>query len=98
LAEHDAFSKVKMHAPEAPLSKVVIAYCNETWWLVKGVDHLYDMLAAKESPDLDIAIVDCKLWGEVMRLWEEPEDGKMPWAINPKVIDRLKTRERTSVS
>jgi hypothetical protein len=91
-------SKAEMPASETSLSKVVIAYHNETWWLVQGVDHLYDMLAAKESPDLDIAIVACRVWGEVLRLWAEPEEGKMPWAINPKVIERLKTRERTTVS
>jgi len=28
------------------VSKVVIAYCNESWWLVAGVTHLNDMLRA----------------------------------------------------
>ena len=87
-----------MSESEATVSNVVIAYCNETWWLVRGVSHLHDMLAAKESPDLDIAIVTCKVWSEVLQLWDEPEFGKMPWAIHPKIIERIKTRERTSVS
>jgi hypothetical protein len=98
LAEHGGWSEAEMPTSEVPLPKVVIAYCNETWWLVQGVGHLNDMLAAKESPDLHIAIVACSAWGEVLRLWEEPEFGKMPWAINPKIIERLKTREHTSVS
>jgi len=80
------------------MSKVVIAYCNQTWWLVQGVDHLQDMLAARESPQLDIEIVSCKVWAEVTELWIEPEFGKLPWAINPKIIERLKSRERTTVS
>lgn len=56
------------------------------------------MLYGKESPDLEIAIVACGAWGEVMQLWDEPEFGKCPWAIHPKIIERLKSRERTTVS
>jgi hypothetical protein len=80
------------------VSKVLIAYHNETWWLVQGESHLHDMLSAKESPELPIDIVTCTAWAEVLRLWEAPEYGKMPWAINPKIIERLKSRERTTVS
>jgi hypothetical protein len=80
------------------LSKVVIAYCNDTWWLVQGVNHLNDMLAAKESAELEISIVSCRVWSEVLRLWEQPEFGDLPWAIHPKIIERLKSRERTTVS
>ena len=79
------------------MSKVVIAHCNNTWWLVQGVDHLQDMLYAREAPDLVIDLVTCKAWAEVLKLWLEPEFGKLPWAINPKVIERLKTRECTIV-
>jgi hypothetical protein len=82
----------------ARVSKVVIAYFNETWWLVAGESHLQDMLAATEGPDLEISIVTCGAWPQVMQMWEEPEDGKLPWAINPKIIERLKSRERTTVS
>ena len=35
---------------------------------------------------------------EVVRLWKEPEEGAMPWAIHPKIIERLKSRERTTVT
>lgn len=80
------------------MSKVVIAYCNQTWWLVQGTSHLQDMLYGKELPDLEIAIVACSAWSEVMQLWDEPEFGKCPWAIHPKIIERLKSRERTTVS
>ncbi len=80
------------------MSTVVIAYFNDTNWLVKGTEHLYDMLAAKEAADLEITFVTCKMWAEVMRMWEEPEEGKMPWAIHPKVVERLKSREHTTVS
>jgi hypothetical protein len=83
---------------ESDQSKVVIAYFNETWWLVQGESHLQDMLGAKESPDLPISIVTCTIWSEVMQLWDDPEFGKMPWAINPKIIERIKTRERTTVT
>jgi len=77
---------------------VVIAFFNQTWWLVRGVSHLQDMLNAREAPELEISIVTCGAWAEVMRLWEEPEYGKMPWAIHPKIIDRIKSRERTTVT
>ena len=80
------------------MSKVVIAYCNETWWLVEGGSHLYDMLKAEEGPDLEIAIVSCRTFPEVVKMWKEPEEGAMPWAIHPKIIERLKTRERTTVT
>jgi hypothetical protein len=80
------------------VSDVVIAYFNETWWLVQGVAHLQDMLAARESPDLTIALVTCAAWRDVVVLWTEPEEGQMPWAINPKIVARLKSRERTTVS
>lgn len=77
---------------------VIIAYFNETWWLVHGVKHLDAMLAAQEPPDLQIEIVTCDAWVNVMQLWDEQEEGKLPWAINPRVIERLKSRERTSSS
>ena len=80
------------------MSDVVIAYFNETWWLVQGVNYLQEMLAATESPDLRIALVTCPAWRDVMELWLEPEEGKMPWAINPKIIERIKTRECTTVN
>lgn len=79
------------------MTSVVIAYFNQTWWLVQGESHLQDMLAAKEAPELEIAIVTCEAWRDVMQLWEQPVFGKMPWAINPKIIERLKSRERTTV-
>ena len=76
--------------------QVVIAHFNETWWLVQGTVHLDDMLEAKESQDLEIALVTCKVWREVLQLWEQPEVGQMPWAIHPKIIERLKSRDRTT--
>jgi len=79
------------------MQKVVIANCNNTWWLVQGVDHLQDMLCAREAADLVIDLVTCKAWADVLKLWLEPELGKLPWAINPKVIERLKARECTTV-
>ncbi len=77
---------------------VIIAYFNDTWWLVHGVAHLDAMLADKASPDLRIEIVTCDAWTNVVRLWDEPEEGKLPWAINPRVIERLKLRDNTSSS
>jgi hypothetical protein len=77
---------------------VIIAYFNDTWWLVHGVAHLDDMLANREPPELRIEIVACAGWDGVLRLWDEPEEGKLPWAINPRVIERLKQREKTTSS
>lgn len=79
------------------MSKVIIAHCNQTWWLVQGESHLHEMLAAKESPELEISLITCELWRDVIRLWEEPVEGKMPWAIHPKIVERLKSRERTTI-
>lgn len=73
---------------------VLIAYFNQTWWLLKGEVHLDALLAGREAAELDVSLITCDAWPAVMRLWEEREDGKMPWAINPKVIERLKERER----
>ncbi len=75
---------------------VIIAYFNDTWWLVRGVAHLDDILSGKESPDLQIEIVSCDAWVNVVQMWDEPEEGKLPWAINPRVIERLKLRDRTA--
>lgn len=80
------------------MSEVVIAYFNETWWYVKGEAHIDDVLAAKEAPELTIALVTCANWAEVMQMWEAPEIGQMPWAINPKIIERLKSRPHTTVN
>ena len=77
------------------MTQMVIAYFNETWWLVKGEQHLDDVLAAKEAEDLEISLIVCKAWVEVLKLWEAPDFSGMPWAINPKIIARLKARERT---
>jgi len=75
---------------------VIIAYFNDSWWLVRGVPHLDSMLKDEAPPELTIEIVSCDSWAGVVRLWEEPEEGKLPWAINPRVITRLKSRERTT--
>jgi hypothetical protein len=80
------------------LSDVIIAYCNDTWWYVKGDAHIDDVLAGTEAGDLTISLVACPKWPDVMKLWEAPEIGQMPWAINPKIIERLKTRPHTTVS
>ncbi len=77
---------------------VIIAYFNQTWWLVHGVAHLDAMLAGNASPELTIEIVTCEDWENVVRLWDEPEEGKLPWAINPRVIERLKLRDKTTSS
>lgn len=80
------------------MTEVIIAYFNQTWWLVQGVDHLHDMLAGTEAPELEITLVTCREWRDVTQLWAEPELGKIPWAINPVIIERLKTRAHTTVS
>jgi len=82
----------------APLPDVIIAYCNETWWYVKGEAHIDDVLAGEEAAELTISLVTCGKWPEVMKLWETPLVGQMPWAINPKIIERLKSRARTTVA
>jgi hypothetical protein len=82
---------------EGRMPHVVLAHFNDTWWLVKGVSHLNDMLSATEGPDVEIALVTCSGWPDVMKRWEEPEEGKLPWAINPKIVERLKSRKRTTV-
>ena len=74
------------------MADVVIAFFNDTWWYVKGEAHIDDVLAGSESAELAISLVTCGKWGEVMELWETPAVGQMPWAINPKIIARLKTR------
>jgi hypothetical protein len=80
------------------LSDVIIAFCNETWWYVKGDAHLDEVLAGSEPPALTISLVVCTKWPDVMKIWEAPIAGQMPWAINPKIIERLKTRPQTTVS
>ena len=79
------------------MADVLIAYFNETWWLVRGETHLDVMLAAKEPQDLMIEIRTVSAWPEVVNLWEAPADFKMPWAINPKIIERIKSRPCTTV-
>ena len=80
------------------MTEVIIAYFNKTWWLVQGVNHLHDLLAGTEPPELEITIVTCRQWPDVVQLWVDPELGKLPWAINPVIIDRLKKRSRTTVA
>jgi hypothetical protein len=78
------------------LSDVVIGFFNETWWYLKGESHIDDVLAGEEAAELTISLVICANWAAVMTLWEEPKPGQMPWAINPKIIERLKTRPHTT--
>jgi hypothetical protein len=80
------------------LSDVVIAFFNETWWYVQGETHLDDVLAGREAPELSISLVTSAKWADIMKMWETPEVGQMPWAINPKIIERLKLRPTTTVS
>jgi hypothetical protein len=64
---------------------------------VQGEAHIDNVLAGTEAADLSISLITRNRWVEVMQLWEAPEVGRMPWAINPKIIERLKTRPTTTV-
>jgi hypothetical protein len=79
------------------VADVVIAFFNDTWWYVKGEAHIDDVLAGDEAAELTISLVTCSKWPDVMTLWDEPKPGQMPWAINPKIIERLKLRPHTTV-
>jgi hypothetical protein len=82
----------------AVLFDVIIAQCNDTWWCLKGSEHLDDLLAATEATELTISLVIGKKWNDVVHLWDAPQAGGMPWAINPLVIERLKARQFTTIS
>ncbi len=77
---------------------MTIAYFNDTWWLVHGVAHLDSILSAQEKPELKIGLVACDSWAKILQMWDEPEEGQHPWAINPRIIERLKTRENTTIA
>ncbi len=71
------------------MDEVKIAYYDETFWLVVGEKYIDIILAGREKLECEIEFVTCKTWVEVQDLWEKPGD-QMPWAIQPKVVARLK--------
>ena len=71
---------------------VVIVLCNETNWLVDGVQHIDALLAGTEAPEIDVEFVQIADWNLVIEKWGDPDDPSF-WAIHPKIVQRLKDRK-----
>ncbi len=73
--------------------RVVLAQMGEQLWLVAGEDHLDQLLMGQLAAAVDVELVPCAAWRDVVALWEasgEMQAGSaQPWAINPALMSRV---------
>lgn len=78
------------------MADVILAECNGRVWLVGGEKYLDDLLANTLSKQVSIEFVPCQNQDEVNNLWVQqcgtPSGPGTPWAINPKVVARIRFR------
>ena len=74
------------------MDEVIIGTYEEAHYLLKGVKYIDQMLLGYEKLDCTVGFVSCTSWRDVIEKWQE-SDGSMPWAIHPKIIQRLKDEQ-----
>jgi hypothetical protein len=75
------------------MADITLAELNGCAWLVGGEPFLDDLLANTLPAHISIEIVPCESQEEVHALWVrhngEPTTPGMPWAIHPKILERI---------
>ena len=73
---------------------IILAEVNGGFWLVRGAQHVDDLLANRLAPDLTVEVVEVANRREISAMWTEHEGdadpGGQPWIIHPAIGRRLK--------
>jgi hypothetical protein len=74
---------------------VVLAEYAGQAWLVRGEQHIDDLLANTLDPDISIAVIACESKSavdEMWRQWNDSDDLEMMWLIHPAIVNRARGR------
>ena len=81
---------------EEATADIVLAECNGTAWLVRGEQHIDDLLGNTLSRHVSIEIIACESKSAVDSLWHGfggglDEDGdEQMWLIHPAIVNRAR--------
>lgn len=74
------------------MADVVLAECSGQAWLVRGEQHIDDLLGNTMEADVSIEIVPCDTKLAVDALWRQWNDGEPSalWLIHPAIVNRAR--------
>ena len=74
------------------MADVVLAECSGQAWLVRGEQHIDDLLGNTMEADVSIEVVPCESKLAVDALWRQWNDGdpSMMWLIHPAIVNRVR--------
>lgn len=82
-----------MALPQETTADVVLAEADDQIWLVQGEDHIGEVLNGTLPDGLTMQIVPVQDQAAAVALWwkinPQASDDRMPWAINPKLFQRV---------
>ena len=74
------------------MADVVLAGFGAQAWLVRGEEHIDDLLNNSMPPDVTIEVVACESKSAVDALWQQwnDDDPAMMWLIHPAIVNRAR--------
>jgi hypothetical protein len=78
------------------MADIVLAEFGGQAWLVRGEQHVDDLLANTLPAGISVEIVECGSRAEVDLLWAQnaasPSASGVPWLIHPRIVARARGR------
>lgn len=77
---------------EPALADIVLGEVSGQAWLVRGEQHIDDLLGNMVPPDVSIEVVACESKSAVDALWRRWNDGETTemWLIHPAILNRVR--------
>jgi hypothetical protein len=74
------------------MSDIVLAECSGQAWLVRGEQHIDDLLGNTLTADINIEIILCESKSAVDSLWRRwnDDDPSAMWLIHPAIVNRAR--------
>lgn len=72
---------------------IVLAAQAQTFWLVRGDEHIDQLMLADGKFPTPVICMNCETMDEVLDLAGTEEAGHL-WQINPQIVDRLDKQGR----
>jgi hypothetical protein len=74
------------------MAEIVLAECSGQAWLVRGEQHIDDLLANTLDPDVSIEVLACESKLAVDDLWRQWNDADpaLMWLIHPAIVNRAR--------
>lgn len=77
---------------EQTLADIILGEVSGQAWLVRGEQHIDDLLGNMVRPDVSIEVVACESKSAVDALWRRWNDGETTemWFIHPAILSRVR--------